>query len=134
MDNRYVHALMPGVIGQLQKQNRRKLYFNNPVLWAYDHLGVILWEAQADAAMAVVQNKNVVVKAGHEVGKSFLAGVLICWWIDTRWDLPGSCFVVSTASSPRSTRGSATTRRGSSPSASVARSPTRTCCPNSASR
>jgi hypothetical protein len=99
MDSRYTQALMPGVLGQLQKQNRRKLYFSNPVLWALDHLGVTLWEAQADAAMAVVNNKNVVVKAGHEVGKSFLAGVLICWWIDTRWDLPGGCFVVSTAPS-----------------------------------
>jgi hypothetical protein len=99
MDNRYIKALMPGVLGELQKQNRRKLYFSNPVLWAFDHLGVTLWEAQADAAMAVVKNKNVVVKAGHEVGKSFLAGVLICWWIDTRWDLPGTCFVVSTAPS-----------------------------------
>jgi hypothetical protein len=99
MDSRYVQALLPGVLGELQKQNRAKQYFGNPVMWARDHLGVILWDAQADAAMAVVSNKNVVVKAGHEVGKSFLAGILICWWIDTRWDLPGSCFVVSTAPS-----------------------------------
>jgi len=96
MDNKYVRNLLPGVLGELQKQNRTKLYFNNPVMWATDHLGVTLWEKQADAAMAVVQNKNTVVKAGHEVGKSFLAGVLICWGIDTRWELPGTCFVVST--------------------------------------
>jgi hypothetical protein len=99
MDNRYVRNLLPGVLGELQRQNRTKLYFNNPVMWAQDHLGVQLWDAQADAAMSVVKYKNVVVKAGHEVGKSFLAGILICWWIDTRWDLPGTCFVVSTAPS-----------------------------------
>ncbi len=99
MDNRYIQNLMPGVLGELQRQNRTKLYFANPVMWANDHLGVTLWDAQAEAAMAVVKYKNVVVKAGHEVGKSFLAGVLICWWIDTRWQLPGTCFVVSTAPS-----------------------------------
>ncbi len=99
MDNRYIRNLLPGVLGELQKQNRTKLYFNNPVMWAGDHLGVTLWGAQADAAMSVVRYKNTVVKAGHEVGKSFLAGILICWWVDTRWELPGGCFVVSTAPS-----------------------------------
>lgn len=98
-DANYLSSLLPGVLGQLQKQNRRKLYFNNPVLWVRDHLGVELWERQAEVAMGVVTDKNTAVKAGHEVGKSFLAGALICWWIDTRWELPGGCFVVSTAPS-----------------------------------
>ena len=60
-----------------------------------------MWGKQADVAMSVVDNKNVVVKAGHELGKSFLAGILICWWVDTHWDLPGGCFVVSTAPSSK---------------------------------
>lgn len=92
---------MPGVLGQLQRQTRKKLYFDNPVLWAKDHLGYQLWERQGEVAMGVVKDKNTAVKAGHEVGKSFLAGVLICWWIDTRWELPGGCFVVSTAPSTK---------------------------------
>lgn len=87
-----------------QEIDRKKLnerYITDPVLWAKDHLGIQLWSKQAEIAMSVVNNKNVAVKAGHEVGKSFLAGVLICWWVDTHWDLPGGCFVVSTAPSTK---------------------------------
>lgn len=82
-------------------QAQKRKYFSDPVLWANDFLGIKPWSAQAKVAMSVVDNKNVVVKAGHEVGKSWLAGLLICWWVDTRWDLPGGCFVVSTAPSTR---------------------------------
>lgn len=85
-----------------EELDRRKLktaYFDNPVLWARDVLGVELWSRQAEVAMAIVSNKNVVVKAGHEVGKSWLAGLIACWWVDTRWDSPGGCFLVSTAPS-----------------------------------
>lgn len=86
---------------ELATRRRRREYFTDPVLWAKDHLGIQLWSKQGDVAMSLVENKNVVVKAGHEVGKSFLAGILICWWVDTRWDLPGGCFVVSTAPSSK---------------------------------
>lgn len=85
---------------RLEKARQRE-YFNNPVLWAKDYLGVQMWTKQGDVAMSVVDNKNVIVKAGHEVGKSWLAGVLICWWVDTRWKEPGGCFVVSTAPSTK---------------------------------
>lgn len=85
----------------LNQRAQKKRYFNDPVSWAWDYLGIKPWSKQADVAMSLVDNKNVVVKAGHEVGKSWLAGLLICWWIDTRWDLPGGCFVVSTAPSTR---------------------------------
>ena len=86
---------------ELLVKARKRQYFNDPVLWASDYLGIKPWSAQAEVAMSLVDNKNVVVKAGHEVGKSWLAGLLICWWVDTRWDLPGGCFVVSTAPSTR---------------------------------
>lgn len=84
---------------ELEKRSLQNQYITDPVLWAKNYLGIDLWSRQADVAMSVVDNKNVVVKAGHEVGKSFLAGLLICWWIDTHWQLPGGCFVVSTAPS-----------------------------------
>jgi hypothetical protein len=84
---------------ELERRERKAQYFDNPVLWAKDVLGLTLWSRQAEAAMAVVHNKNTVVKAGHEVGKSWLAGLIACWWVDTRWDLPGGCFLVSTAPS-----------------------------------
>lgn len=97
----YLSNLLPGVLEERQKTADKSEYFSNPVKWAYDYLGIQLWGKQAEIAMAVVDNKNVVVKAGHETGKSFVAGVLICWWIDTRWQLPGGAFVVSTAPSTK---------------------------------
>lgn len=95
----YLDLVIPGVLDDLDKRDRQSLYFSNPVLWAKDYLGIQLWSRQAEVAMAMVSNRNVMVKAGHEVGKSFLAGILICWWIDTRLHLPGGAFVVSTAPS-----------------------------------
>lgn len=96
-----LYLVADGALSQIEKRREKKRYFSNPVLWAEEYLGIKPWSAQADVAMSVVDNKNVVVKAGHEVGKSWLAGLLICWWVDTRWDLPGGCFVVSTAPSTR---------------------------------
>lgn len=96
-----LYLVADGALSQIEKRREKQRYFSNPVLWAEEYLGIRPWSAQADVAMSVVDNKNVVVKAGHEVGKSWLAGLLICWWVDTRWDLPGGCFVVSTAPSTR---------------------------------
>lgn len=96
-----LYLVADGALSQIEKRREKQRYFSNPVLWAGEYLGIKPWSAQADVAMSVVDNKNVVVKAGHEVGKSWLAGLLICWWVDTRWDLPGGCFVVSTAPSTR---------------------------------
>lgn len=84
------------VTEELQARSKRKEYRDNPVLWAKDVAGVHLWSQQADVAMSVARNKDVAVKAGHGVGKSFLAGLLVCWWIDTRYP---DCFVASTAPS-----------------------------------
>lgn len=96
-----LYLVADGALSQIEKRREKLKYFSNPVLWAEEYLGIKPWSAQAEVAMSVVDNKNVVVKAGHEVGKSWLAGLLICWWVDTRWDLPGGCFVVSTAPSTR---------------------------------
>lgn len=57
-------------LDKLAARRTRREFFNNPVLWAESVLGVKLWSKQADVAMSVVENKNVAVKAGHEVGKA----------------------------------------------------------------
>lgn len=84
------------VNNELDAQSKRESYRDNPVLWAKEVGGYHLWSAQARAAMSVAENQNTAVKAGHGVGKSFLAALLICWWIDTRYP---NCFVASTAPS-----------------------------------
>ena len=81
---------------ELSARETRTAYRNDPVLWAREVPGVHLWSQQAEVAMSVSQNKDVVVKAGHGVGKSLLAALLVCWWIDTRYP---DCFVASTAPS-----------------------------------
>lgn len=84
------------VSSELDARATRQSYKDNPVLWAKEIPGIHLWSAQADVAMSVAKNKDVVVKAGHGVGKSLLAALLVCWWIDTRYP---DCFVASTAPS-----------------------------------
>lgn len=75
---------------------RAETYHDSPTAWAKDIAGIHLWSRQRDVAQSVVDNKNTAVKAGHGVGKSLLAAVLICWWIDTRYP---RAFVASTAPS-----------------------------------
>lgn len=81
---------------ELSARETRESYRNDPVLWAKEVPGVHLWSQQADVARSVAKNKDVVVKAGHGVGKSLLAALLVCWWVDTRYP---DCFVASTAPS-----------------------------------
>lgn len=81
---------------ELQARSRRKEYRDDPVLWAKEVAGHHLWSSQAEVAMSLTRNQNVAVKAGHSVGKSFLAALLSCWWVDTRYP---DCFLASTAPS-----------------------------------
>lgn len=81
---------------KLEARKKREEYKKDPVAWAKDVVGVHLWSAQRDVAMSVALNQNTAVKAGHGTGKSFLAALLICWWVDTRYP---DCFVASTAPS-----------------------------------
>jgi hypothetical protein len=79
---------LPGVIDgyleQLELEELNARYFNDPVLWAKDRLGITFYWKQEEISYAVVGNANVAVKAGHGVGKSFWASIMVCWWIDTR--------------------------------------------------
>lgn len=89
-------SIATAVSETLEKERARAKYMWDPVLWAREVAGIHLWSKQAEIAKAVAENQNVVVKAGHGVGKSFLAALLICWWVDTRYD---TGFVASTAPS-----------------------------------
>lgn len=83
-------------LAELAARKQRAAFFNDPASWAEYMLGMKLWSKQCEVALSVVQNKSVAVKAAHGVGKSHLAAVLICWWIDTRYP---KVFVASTAPS-----------------------------------
>ena len=81
---------------EIQRKADSAKYFHDPGAWSDYMLGIRLWSKQAAIAKDVAVHKNVAVKAGHGVGKSFLAAILICWWIDTRYP---RVFVASTAPS-----------------------------------
>lgn len=89
-------GIVERALGERERTERVKRFYNDPVGWAEYMLDVHLWSKQKEIAESLVINKNTVVKAGHGVGKSFLAAVLICWWVDTRYP---DCFVASTAPS-----------------------------------
>lgn len=76
---------------------RRKRYFNDPVLWARERLGIHLWSKQAEVARKITTNKRIAVRSCHAAGKSLLAAVLACWWVETR--PVGEALVVTTAPS-----------------------------------
>lgn len=71
---------------------RFKAYFDKPVEFCFDILGVNLWEKQAEFVIAVRDNRRVVVRSGHGVGKTFGCACLVIWWTYGRQGL-----VVSTA-------------------------------------
>lgn len=83
------------VRANLAVTRKRLIWAQDPVLWAKERLDVHLWSVQREIAYSLRDNKRTAVAACHGPGKSFLAAVLSCWWIDTH---PlGDAIVVSTA-------------------------------------
>lgn len=75
------------------KDARERAYYDDPVLWAEEKLGLILWSKQKEILRSVAKNKRTAVKSCHSIGKTFISAVAAAWWIDTRYD----CMVQSTA-------------------------------------
>jgi hypothetical protein len=65
-----------------------------PVEWAQQH-GLHLWSMQRDIANSVRDNKRTAAATGAGIGKSYIAAVLVCWWIDTH--PVGDAYVWTTA-------------------------------------
>lgn len=70
-------------------------YKADPVRWAHEKLGTFVIEQQAAIMRSVAANRYTAVPSCHDIGKSFTAGELACWWIDVH--APGEAFVVTTA-------------------------------------
>lgn len=90
-----VNSVLGGVIDQLRQQSRRSLYYDNPVLWAKDVLGIEPWSKQRDILNSVQANIRTAVRSCHGSGKSYIASIIAAWWVSTR---PlGEAIVVTTA-------------------------------------
>lgn len=70
-------------------------YAADPIAWARDRLGIFLWSAQQRVMELVRDNRYVAVPSCHDVGKSYLAAAVACWWLDS--NPIGDAFVVTTA-------------------------------------
>lgn len=79
-----VHKVFGTVADQLRQESRVSRYYDDPVAFARDVLGIELWSKQREVVAAVTANSHVAVKSCHGSGKSLLASVLACWWIATR--------------------------------------------------
>lgn len=70
-------------------------FMRDPALWVSERMGEFLWSKQRDIAASVAAHRRTAVHSAHDVGKSFLASRIACWWIESH--PPGEAFVVSTA-------------------------------------
>lgn len=73
----------------------RQRWAVDPGVWARERLGDVLWSGQLRILNAVRDNRKTAAPTCHEVGKSYDAGILAAWWIDTH--KAGEAFVVTTA-------------------------------------
>lgn len=67
-------------------------YFNDPVGFCQEILGVTLWDKQKEVLQAAVSRRRIAVRSGHGVGKTFAVACLVIWWLYARKGL-----VVTTA-------------------------------------
>lgn len=67
----------------------------DPVGWVPARLGQVVWSKQAEIMRSVVDHRRTAVRSCHGVGKSHIASLTACWWLDVH--PPGEAFVVTTA-------------------------------------
>lgn len=70
-------------------------YLSDPVLWAEERIGAFLWSKQKEILRSIVSNRRTAVKSCHGPGKSFVAGLAACYWIDVH--PPGTARVITSA-------------------------------------
>ena len=88
-------AFIHGLINERVSFLRRKVWLNDPVLWAEQRLKLFLWSKQREILRAMAKHRKVAVQSCHEIGKSFIASLIVAWWIDTHE--MGQAFAISTA-------------------------------------
>lgn len=79
----------------IEAEFSRRQQMADPVLWVERKLKEKFWSKQREIARALATHRRVAVPSCHEVGKSYSAANLACWWIDR--SKPGDAFVVTSA-------------------------------------
>lgn len=69
---------------EVKRRAKAKEYMKDPVLWAEEVLGVVLWSKQKEILRSLVTHKRTAVKSCHGIGKTFISAVASAWWVSTR--------------------------------------------------
>ena len=80
---------------RLEVEALRFKWLDDPVLWAEQRLNDTLWSAQKRILYSVRDQRRTAVRSCHEIGKSYIASVVVGWWLDS--SPPGDAFVVTSA-------------------------------------
>lgn len=72
--------------GRVTEDAQVAKYFYDPVLWAEERAGLILWSKQKEILRSISKNKRTAVKSCHSIGKTFISAVAAAWWVDTRFN------------------------------------------------
>ena len=70
-------------------------WLRDPAAWVTERVNGFLWSKQRIIMQSLNDHKSTAVHTCHNVGKSFVAALAACWWIDSH--PPGSAFVITTA-------------------------------------
>lgn len=82
-------------LDRVEARLQRLRWAKDPVVWAREKLGDVLWSGQVKILEAVRDNRKTAAATCHEVGKSYDAGIIAAWWIDTH--KAGDAYVITTA-------------------------------------
>ena len=88
-------ALVQQELSEIEQKLQRKRWEDDPDAWAAERLGDVLWSGQRRILRAVRDHRKTAAATCHEIGKSYGAAILACWWIDIH--KLGEAFVVTTA-------------------------------------
>lgn len=90
-----MQAQLKSAVDRKRLAERTRRYQGDPVNWVQQRLQQRAWSKQREILEAVRDHRRTAVRSGHGVGKSHVASLAACWWLDTH--PPGTAFVVSTA-------------------------------------
>lgn len=79
----------------LERAVQRDEWLANPVKWVEERLGAFVWSKQREILSSVAKNRRTAVQSCHGPGKSFVAGLIVSWWIDCH--KPGTARVITSA-------------------------------------
>ena len=88
-------SLYQQIADKIRRKPLEDSFLTDPAAWAMDKLQAFLWSKQIEICNSVILNRRTAVRSGHGIGKSWTAGMLAAWWIDTH---PiGEAIVITTA-------------------------------------